>query len=212
VLYVATDIIGALRYPGYHWLDQQFSELTAQESPVRSFMVIANVIPYTLLVVAFAVGVWLVARPRRAARFAAAGMMGYAVFGVAGGLVFPMHSREALEAGERGLRNAMYGPATLVMSLCLMIGMGFAAALFGRRFRIYTSATIVALVSLGSLVSLQIPRLEVNDPTPWMGLAQRGNIYATMLWMTVLAVVLLRAEGVTFRRWLGTRRMTPQPA
>jgi hypothetical protein len=30
VWYVATDIIGTLRYPGYSWLDQEFSELTAK--------------------------------------------------------------------------------------------------------------------------------------------------------------------------------------
>jgi Protein of unknown function (DUF998) len=54
VLYVITDVLGTLRYPGYSYADQEFSELTAQGAPTRDFMVALNVVPYTLLVAAFA--------------------------------------------------------------------------------------------------------------------------------------------------------------
>jgi hypothetical protein len=54
VLYVAVDVLGSLRYPGYRYTEQQFSELTAQGSPVRPLMIALSVIPYTLLVAAFA--------------------------------------------------------------------------------------------------------------------------------------------------------------
>jgi hypothetical protein len=57
VWYVVTDVIGTLRYPGYSYADQWFSELTAQGAPTRDFMVALNGIPYTLLVSAFAEGV-----------------------------------------------------------------------------------------------------------------------------------------------------------
>ena len=50
VWYVVTDVIGTLRYPGYSYADQWFSELTAQRAPTRDFMVALNGIPYTLLV------------------------------------------------------------------------------------------------------------------------------------------------------------------
>ena len=39
VLYIALDILGTLRYPGYRYMDQEFSELMAAGSPVRPFMV-----------------------------------------------------------------------------------------------------------------------------------------------------------------------------
>jgi len=41
------------------------------------------------------------------------------------------------------------------------------------------------------------PQLEAGQPTPWMGFTERINIYATMLWFTVLAIALLRAEKGT---------------
>src|SRR5829696_4367591 len=116
VLYVISDVIGALRYPGYSYTDQEFSELTAQGSPVRPLMIALNEIPYTLLVLAFAVGIWKSAGRTRTGRITAAMLIGYAAFGMAGGVVFPMKPREALAAGEGTLRNAMHIPATMVMS------------------------------------------------------------------------------------------------
>jgi hypothetical protein len=36
--------------------------------------------------------------------------------------------------------------------------------------------------------------MAANEPTPWMGIEERINIYATMLWVAVLAIGLLRAQ------------------
>jgi hypothetical protein len=46
----------------------------------------------------------------------------------------------------------------------------------------------------GVLTSLQVGQMEANQPTPWMGVEERINIYATMLWVAVLAIGLLRAQ------------------
>jgi Protein of unknown function (DUF998) len=194
VLYVVSDVIGSLRYPGYRYADQEFSELTAQGSPVRPLMIALNEIPYTLLVSAFAVGVWTSARPKRAGRITGAMLLGYAAFGMAGGAVFPMKPREALAAGEGTLRNTMHIPATMVMSLFILLAMGFGATLLGKRFRYYSYATIAILIVFGVLTSLQAGKMVADEPTPWMGLTERINIYATMLWVAVLAIGLLRAQ------------------
>ena len=85
MLYVVTDVLGTLRYVGYSYADQTFSELTAQGAPTRDFMVALDGIPYTLLVAAFAVGVWTTAGPKRVARITGAMLLGYAAFGMAGG-------------------------------------------------------------------------------------------------------------------------------
>ena len=42
VLYIVTDVLGTLRYEGYSYVDQEFSELTAQGAPTRDFMVALN--------------------------------------------------------------------------------------------------------------------------------------------------------------------------
>jgi Protein of unknown function (DUF998) len=194
VLYVVSDVIGALRYPGYSYADQEFSELTAQGSPVRPLMIALNEIPYTLLVGAFAVGVWTSAPPKRAGRITAAMLIGYAAFGMAGGVVFPMKPREALAAGEATLRNAMHIPATMVMSLFILLAMGFGSTLLGKRLRYYSYGTIAILVVFGVLAGMQAGQMQANEPTPWMGIEERINIYATMLWVAVLAIGLLRAQ------------------
>src|SRR5215208_5823653 len=194
VLYIVTDVLGILRYEGYSYVDQEFSELTAQGAPTRFLMVALNGIPYTLLVAAFAVGVWESAAPKRAGRITGALLLGYAALGMAGGVLFPMNTREALAAGERGLRNAMHPPLTAVMSLFIVLAMGFGATLLGKRFRYYSYGTIAILIVFGVLTSLQAGQMVANQPTPWMGVEERINIYTTMLWVAVLAIGLLRAQ------------------
>jgi hypothetical protein len=194
VLYVVTDVLGTLRYEGYSYADQEFSELTTQGAPTRPLMVALNGIPYTLLVAAFAVGVWTSAAPKRAGRITGALLLGYAALGMAGGVLFPMNTREALAAGERGLRNAMHPPLTAVMSLFIVLAMGFGATLLGKRFRYYSYVTIAILIVFGVLTSLQAGQMVANQPTPWMGVEERINIYTTMLWVAVLAIGLLRAQ------------------
>ena len=105
-----------------------------------------------------------------------------------------MNTREALAAGERGLRNAMHIPMTAVMSLFMLLAMGFGATLLGKRFRYYSYATIAILVVFGVLASLQAGKMVANEPTPWMGIEERINIYATMLWVALLAICLLRVQ------------------
>jgi hypothetical protein len=51
------------------------------------------------------------------------------------------------------------------------------------------------LVVGGVLTGLDQPNLEPNLPTPWMGVWERINIYAYMLWVVVLAIALLRAQN-----------------
>jgi hypothetical protein len=194
VLYIAVDVLGSLRYPGYSYADQEFSELTAQGSPVRSLMIALNEIPYTVLVAAFAGGLWTSAEPKRAGRITGAMLIGYALSGMVTGVFFPMKTREALAAGEGTLRNAMHPPGTIVMSLFIVLAMSYGARLLGRRFLYYSYGTIAILIVFGVLTSLQVGRMEANEPTPWMGVEERINIYATMLWVAALAIGLLRAQ------------------
>src|SRR5215212_6100987 len=146
VWYVITDVIGTLGYPGYSYTDQEFSELTAQGSPVRPLMIALNEIPYTLLVLAFAAGIWESAGRTRAGRITAAMLIGYALTGMVTGVIFPMPTREVLAAGEGTLRNAMHPPGTIVMSLFFVLAVGFGSTLLGKRFRYYSYGTIRKLL------------------------------------------------------------------
>src|SRR6185369_5903735 len=85
LLYViGIDVIAALRYPDYHnYADQMVSELLAVGAPTRTFMVWLC-IPYNFLLFALAVGVWASAGGKRATRFTAAALIGYAAVSTAG--------------------------------------------------------------------------------------------------------------------------------
>jgi hypothetical protein len=188
-LYVACDALGSLRYPGYRYHDQEFSELAAEGSPVRPLM-LASFIPGTLLPTAFMAGIWASGGPKqRAARTTVALLARYQVAGLVAGVLTPMPSR-----GMAGtLRNEFHGPLTLVMNLCSLAAVGVAATLLGRRFRYYSYGTIVVL-AFGILTGLQIPQLAANASAPWMGATERLAIYALMLWTIAMAVALWPAQ------------------
>jgi hypothetical protein len=82
----------------------------------------------------------------------------------------------------------------MVMSLFILLAMGFGASLLGKRLRYYSYATMAILVVFGVLASLQAGQMQANEPTPLMGIEERVNIYATMLWVAVLAIGLLRVQ------------------
>lgn len=189
-LYVAADVLAARRYKGYSYRDQQISELLAEGAPTRPFMVATAGIPYNLLVSVLAVGIWASAGRRRTARVTAALLSGYAGASTAGALLFPMTPRGTI--GKR--HNLMHVPDTAVISLLLVLAMGIGANILGKQFRYYSYGTILTLLVFGGLVGTQVPRIAANQPTPWMGIAERINIYAAMLWLAVLAVALSR-EG-----------------
>jgi drug/metabolite transporter (DMT)-like permease len=194
VWYVITDLIGTLRYPGYSYADQWFSELTAQGAPTRPLMIALNEIPYNLLVLACAAGVRESAGRKRAGRITADGLAGFSVFGFVTGVFFPMPTREAAAAGEGTLRNTMHIPGTIVMSLSLVLAMVFGSTLLRKRFRYYSYGTILAVFVGAFLAGRQAPQIAANQPTPWGGIYERMNIYPTMLWVAVLAIGLLRAQ------------------
>jgi hypothetical protein len=48
---------------------------------------------------------------------------------------------------------------------------------------------------VGALTFVEAPRLQLNLPTPWIGLWERINISVFLLWIVVLANVLLRTAA-----------------
>ena len=73
--------------------------------------------------------------------------------------------------------------------------MGFAATAFGRRFRLYTIATIAVVLVFGAWSVMDAPRIEAGLPTPWVGVKERIFWYAYQSWFVVLAVTLFREQS-----------------
>jgi len=191
VLYVAgIDLVAAIAYPDYHgYSSQMVSELMAVGAPTRALL-ICLFIPYNLLVLAFALGVWQSARGRKAVRLTALAILAYGLVSSAGLLLTPMDLRGTVDSDRDGLHIA----ATFVMSVLIVAMIWFGSQAQGGRFRLYSLTTIAVVMVFGALAGyLSGP---MPDPTPGLGLAERVNIYATMLWVAVFAISLLPDEEI----------------
>lgn len=54
---------------------------------------------------------------------------------------------------------------------------------------------MATLMAFGALAGSYLPRLAADRPTPGLGIVERINVYASMLWLAALPASLLRAQG-----------------
>lgn len=207
LLYVAMNVIVPLEWPGYSAFSQVISELSAIDAPTRTLWN-SFAIAYGLLMLAFAWGVWRSARASRSLRVVAVVMF---VGGVIGFAWPPMHLREVLAAGGGTISDQLHIAFTAVWGVFVLLEMGFAAAAFGRRFRLYTIASMIVLLVFGGLTSMYGGAISANRPTPWVGVWERINIGVFMVWVIVLAVGLLLRQRASASRKLPSPR-TGAPA
>ncbi len=186
LLYVAMNVFVAMQWEGYSSASQTVSELSAIGAPTRPLWVLLG-IAYAVLVTAFGWGVWGSSRRNRPLRVVGGLMIAYGVIGLAWPLA-PMHLRGA----ELTLTDTTHIVFAMVTVLLMLLAIGFGAAGFGKRFRLYSIATIAILVAFGILTGLNGPRIAANLPTPWVGIWERINIGVFLLWVVVLAIALLR--------------------
>ena len=189
LIYVATDLLASWWYPGYSAADQNYSELLATGAPTRPFLLVVTVF-YNLLVAAFGLGAWRAASPKRTAHITGAMMSTYAILS----LVTPMFFQMDMRGAQITPLGSLHPHMTAVMSLFILLSIGFGGFLLGKGFRLYSFVTIAILIVFGGLTGLQAPQLEAGQPTPWMGFTERINIYSTMLWFALLSLALVRME------------------
>jgi hypothetical protein len=188
-------MIGAIGSEGYSRISQTPSELTAIGAPTRSLWMLLGAV-YTVLVTAFGWGVWRSAGRGRALRTVGGLLVAYGSLGLLWPFA-PMHQREVLAAGGGTLSDTMHIVLASTTVLLMFVAMGVVARAFGKRFRLYSIASIVVLVAFGALTFWDAPRIQANLPTPLIGLWERINISVFLLWVVVLATVLL--QGGTHR-------------
>ncbi|HXQ28094.1 MAG TPA: DUF998 domain-containing protein [Gemmatimonadales bacterium] len=191
VVYVAGNILGALRWPGYNWISQTISELSAIGAPSRPLLAPLGA-AYGALILVFGLGVLWLPNPKPALQTIGGLIVAYGAVCLTGPLT-PMHLRGA--AAGRTLTDALHIAATTVDVLFILVIIAFGATVFGGRFRLYSFGTIAVLLVFGALAGAQGPRIAANLPTPWAGLEERVSVYGALLWFAVLAVALLRTSS-----------------
>jgi hypothetical protein len=181
-------MVWLVRYEGYSLLSQVPSELTAIGAPTQALWARLGWID-TALEVAFGLGLWTSARGNRALRIVGGGGRAHAALSLRWP-VAAMHQRGVLAAGGKTWSDSFHVVLGAVTVLLMFFTSGFGAAAFGKRFRLYSIATIVVLLLFGGLTFLDAPRLQANLPTPWIGLWERINITVFLLWVVILAALL----------------------
>jgi hypothetical protein len=188
MLYAATDVLGGMRYEGYSFTSQMVSELMAVGAPSERF-VDPLFIAFGVLTLAFGVGVFREAGSRnRALRITAVLVIAYAAVGITGPTLFEMHPR----GSSGGASDLPHIVLTGVLVVLTLLAMGFGAFALGKRFRLYSFATILIMIVFGALAGSAGARLAAGEPTPGFGTLERINIYSSLLWSAVLALALLR--------------------
>jgi hypothetical membrane protein len=190
LLYLITDLLGAMWYPGYSLTSQAVSELMATGAPSERFVDPLFII-YGVLALAFGLGVFLAGGEKRELRISGLLLIAYAAVGFTGPTLFEMHPRSL--AGT--VSDTPHILLTGVLSLLLLLSIGLGGFALGKRFRIYTLATLLTAIAFGAMTAPYAVRLARHQPTPGFGIIERINIYATLAWVVVFALALLRLEA-----------------
>jgi hypothetical protein len=188
--YLAINIIVPPQYPGYDIASQTVSELSAIGAPTRGLWSVLCIF-YTLLFIAFGIGIWLTAKGSPKLRIVAAVVLFDAVFGF---FWPPMHQREVIAAQGGTITDTLHVVWAFVHLGLMLLMIGFGAAAFGKSFRIFSIAIVLTFILFGILTTQESMVLEAGLPTPNVGIWERVNIGAYMLWVVVFAFALLRRE------------------
>jgi len=198
LLYIATDIFGGLRYPGYSFTSQAISELAAKGAPSEHF-VDPLFLAYSVLVLALGIGVLrIAAQHKRTLRIVAAALIAYAAVGgvasladvvTSGQISFAMNQRGAGTLSS----DAPHIILTAVLVALWLAATGFGAVALGKHFRRYTHATMFLVIVLGAVMGRYASLLAAGRDTPGMGIVERIEVYSVVVWIGVLALALLRA-------------------
>jgi hypothetical protein len=195
-LYIGGDALAATVYDGYSYKDQTISELSAIGAPTRTLWMPVGY-GFAVLLLAFASGVWMSAGGSRRLRAAAVltGVIG------AGGLVAwplaPMHQRETLAAGGGDWRDTMHLALGGFDMLLFFGGLALAAAALRGRFRAYSIATALVVLTFGTMTGILSPGVQDNEATPWLGIYERVMLFGAWFWYAALAVRLWGRESRT---------------
>jgi hypothetical protein len=188
--YLAINIFVPLMYDGYSTASLTVSELSAIGAPTRILWVLLA-LPYLLLLMFFGWSVLKSSKGNRSLKVTGSLIIAYSIFNF---YWPPMHQREVLATGGETLTDTLHIIWAMITLLFMMLMMGFGAAALGRRFRLYTIATWVVFIAFGILTWLESIGINKNLPTPYIGIWERINIGAFMLWVIVLSIVLLQEK------------------
>jgi len=189
-LYFAMNIFIPFLDKRYNWITQTVSELSAVDVPTRPLWFPLGII-YTLLIAAFGWGVFRSADRKRSLRIVGVLLI---INGLIGLTWSPMHQREVLAAGGGTFTDTWHLVMASVTVLLMFLTIGFGAVAFGKGFRFYSIVTILVFIVFGVLTFMEAPNVDKDLPTPYIGIWERINIAAFIVWLILFSKNILRFE------------------
>ena len=199
VLYVVTDIVAAVTYPGFSYSDQAVSELFAIGAPT-SYFVTPLFTASSALLLAFSVAIAFASRGRTALRLLAWAFAASAIDAMALWNIYPMHMR----GEQRTFTDLMH--LILAANPFVLATLIISIVAFQNAFRRFSVAILGAVLLLSIFGFSYATAVDTNGPTPGLGLIERLGQYIYQLWQIALATVLLRRS-----RSADASRVRPKP-
>ena len=188
--YVLINIIVAGLYPGYDIKTFTISELSAIGAPTRTLWVLLAFI-YSMLFLGFGFGIWSAANGDQRLRIVGAVIILDASLGL---FWPPMHQRHVIAGGGGTLTDTLHLVWAFVHLVLMLVMIGYGAAVFGKRFRIFSAIIVLLFFVFGILTARESIGIEANLPTPNVGLWERLNIVAYMVWIAVFSILLMERK------------------
>ena len=189
--YMVMNIFVPMQYPGYNSASQTVSELSAINAPTRTFWFVLAIF-YSLVFIAFGWGIWLSANGNRKLQIVAAVII---FDGVIGFFWPPMNQREIIAAGGGTLSDILHLVWAFVHLVLMLLMIGFGALVFGKGFRIFSAVIVLIFIVFGILTTIESRGIEANLPTPYVGIWERINISAYMVWVIAFSIMLLSRDN-----------------
>jgi hypothetical protein len=191
MVYVGVDVLAEVFHREYHsFTSQAVSEMMASGAPTERLVDPIYLLLYGPLLTAFGVGVWMSEGPKRLMHVTGGLVIASALIGFSGPTLFEMNMRGS---GGSPRADVLHIAITALLSLSILLFIGFGAFVRGRRFKIYSFATIAVMLVFGVLTGFASRPLALGEPTPWLGVAERILLGAYLVWVAVLAIGLVRA-------------------
>jgi amino acid transporter len=125
-----------------------------------------------------------------------------------------MHQRAVLAGGGGTLTDTLHLVWAAITGVVFLLIVAFGAAALGKRFRIYSIATIVVVLACGAVTATYAAQIERDLPTPGVGVWERISIAGFMAWIAVLATALLRppphTDGLAWKTRDGDEHLRSQ--
>jgi len=184
LIYVGTDIVAAVMYPGFSFTDQAVSELFAIGAPT-SRLVVPLFSLSSVLLLGFAGGIAASSEGNHALRLMALMFAGSAMVAIVLWNFFPMHMR----GSARTFTDTMH--LVLASNPFVWVTLVIGAAAFSNWFRWFSIAALIIILGLALFAFHYAPALDTGQPTPGLGATERLSQYAYQAWQTGLALMLL---------------------